>query len=246
MLAVNDGEAVEIERLLHQRSECVFASVQRWGATWAGLEPSIQDSLRQFRKTNAGGEIIGIELGGTNPYGAVDIDHHRYGDDDRSNSLSSLEQVAARLPVKLDHRQQLVAANDRGFIAGMEEMGATVAEVRDVRAQDLAAQGVTPEQQQDQRREVETAMVIDGRYLVTTAFDPPTALSDLLYQEKQAREWLIRGPHVWSYSGPRHKEFAALPLTESHWSGGRPQSGYFGIENPGEDARKKILNLFEG
>jgi len=163
VLAVNDGEAVEITRLLLERGERVVISKQRWGATWAGLEPSIQGVLRQFREAHADGEIVGIELGGPNLYGAVNIDHHRYGNDDRSNPLSSLEQVAARLAVRLDHRQQLVAANDRGFIAGMEEMGATGAEVRDVRAQDLAAQGVTPEQQEAQRREVEAATVVNGR-----------------------------------------------------------------------------------
>jgi hypothetical protein len=91
---------------------------------------------------------------------------------------------------------------------------------------------------------VDVATIAKGRYLVVSAFDPPTALSDILFLKKHSHEWLICGPHVWSYSGPRHEQMAALPLTEKRWSGGRLEGGYFGVENPGEEARKKILELF--
>src|ERR1035438_9253214 len=94
VLAVNDGEAVEIVRLLHEYGEPVMLSREPWGASWAGLEAGIQDALRRFRAANPTGEIVGVELSGANPYGAGDIDHHRYDNDDRTCSHSSLEQVA--------------------------------------------------------------------------------------------------------------------------------------------------------
>jgi hypothetical protein len=244
VLAVNDGEAVEIVRLLSQYGEVFYASEQAWGATWAGLEEPIKDSLRRFCASCEDREILGIELGGANPYAAIDIDHHRYRDEDRSNPLSSLEQVAAKLGVSLDRRQRLVAANDHGFIAGMMELGASAEEIREIRGQDLEAQGVTADEIAAQHREVEAASVADGRYLVNSAYDPPTALSDILFLDMQAREWLIRSPHVWSYSGPRHLQMDMLNLAEPHWSGGRTESGYFGIAQPGSESQQRILAVF--
>ena len=75
VLAVNDGEAVEIVRLLQEEHrEKVLRSRQPWGESWAGLEEAIQTDLRQFRDTNPMGEIVGIELSGANAYGACNID----------------------------------------------------------------------------------------------------------------------------------------------------------------------------
>jgi hypothetical protein len=245
VLAVNDGEAVEIVRLLQDHDEGTLLSQQSWGASWSGLEAEIQAALRQFRAYNPTGEIVGIELAGANAYGASNIDHHRYDDDDRTCPLSSLEQVAARIGAQLTRRGQLVAANDRGFIPAMLEMGATDEEIRDVRTQDLDAQGITAEQIAAERREVENAKVFNGRYLVNSAFDPPTAHGDVLFLEKGASEWLVCGPNVWSYSGPRHVQMAALLLDEKHWSGGRPECGYFGVQAPGARSQQLLLALFQ-
>jgi hypothetical protein len=245
VLAVNDGEAVEIVRLLQEHGEQVLRSRQPWGESWAGLEEEIQAALCQFRNANPLGEIVGIELSGENAYGACNIDHHRYDSDDRSCPLSSLEQVAARIGAQLSRRQQLVAANDRGFIPAMQEMGATKDEICDVRDQDLGAQGVTAEQIAAERLEIDSASVRGGRYIVKSVFDTPTAHADILFLEKRATEWLICGPKVWSYSGPRHAQMVALHLEEHHWSGGRQESGYFGVQQPGARSQQLILAFFE-
>ena len=239
IVPVNDGEAVEIARLLTEQGERVLCSSQKWGATWADLEPETQRELADFH----GGEIIGIELGGGNSYGARNIDHHRYSGDDRWNPLSSLEQVAALLGLPLGRRRQLVSANDRGFIPEMEAMGASREEIADIRCQDLRAQGVTEEQERLQRIEVEAAEVHDGLYVVPSLFDPPTAHSDILYLEKHARKWLIQQPSVWSYSGPRRDQLANAGFPERHWAGGGSNSGYFGIQNPGPESKRRIMDL---
>jgi hypothetical protein len=245
VLAVNDGEAVEIVRVLGERGEEMRISRQPWGATWEGLEADIQADLLQFRNANPESVILGIELAGANIYGAENIDHHRYDNDDRSNPLSSLEQVGIRLGVSLSHRQQLVAANDRGFIPAMQEMGASNEEIRDVRFQDLNAQGVTAEDIEVARREVGAATVYGGRFLVKSLLNPPTAHADILFLEKGAREWLVCGPEVWSYTGPRHLQMAALHLIEKHWSGGLPESGYFGVQGSGAQTQQQLLTLFQ-
>ncbi len=45
----------------------------------------------------------------------------------------------------LTHRQQLVAANDRGYIPAMLEAGASESEIACIRSLDRAAQGISAE-----------------------------------------------------------------------------------------------------
>lgn len=75
------------------------------------------------------------------PEHAIVIDHH--GERAGRAQKTSLEQVADLLGRELDRRQQLISANDRGHIRAMQEMGATAAEIADIRAMDRQAQGVT-------------------------------------------------------------------------------------------------------
>jgi len=83
VLALNDGEAEEIVSLLEECCERSLVSQQRWGASWAALETEIQLTLHRFRNENPKGEIVGIELSGTNNFEASNIDHHFYDDEPR-------------------------------------------------------------------------------------------------------------------------------------------------------------------
>ena len=105
----NDAEAVEIRKLLAEHGETVLATGQRWGATWAALEPEVKAELDRIAAAAGGAAVYGIELGGPNSYGAVNVDHHKYGDEDRSHRLSSLEQVAEILGATLDRWRMLIA-----------------------------------------------------------------------------------------------------------------------------------------
>lgn len=154
IVPVNDGEAVEIAALLGEHGETVAVTRQRWGASWAGLEAGVREAIERFRAAHPEGAIYGVELAGPDPYGAVNIDHHRYGEEDRSHPRSSLEQVAEVLGVGLGRWRRLVAANDRGYIPAMEAEGATAEEIAAVRQADRAAQGVTAEQEAAAERDV--------------------------------------------------------------------------------------------
>ena len=67
------------------------------------------------------------------------IDHHG----PNSADLTSLEQVLARLGLPPTRWQALVAANDKGHIDGLLALSATPEEIRQVRAADRRAQGIT-------------------------------------------------------------------------------------------------------
>ena len=234
----NDGEAVEIIRLLRSRSEAVLVSHQRWGASWANLEPAIRNQLEDAN----GHRIYGVELAGPNPYSAIDVDHHRYTGDDRSSPQSSLEQVAAILGVCLDRWQQLVAINDRAYFPGLEAAGATPAEIANVRAQDLEAQGLGPEDRLQAETDIATASWTGRSAIITCPRGSNSWHGDLLYPH--ADQWLLIGPDEWNYSGPRHLDFAALALGERTWTGGSPQRGYFGISQPSPKSQHAIREIF--
>ena len=243
VVPLNDAEAVEIRKLLEARGERVLVTGQGWGATWAGLEPGVRDAIAGFSGGSGGGTVYGVELGGPNPYRAINIDHHKYGEEDRSHAASSLEQAAAILGVELDRWQRLIALNDRGYIPAMiTEAGATAAEIEAVRRADRSAQGVTAAQEAAAARDLEEHAEFSGdRVKVWCAEGSTAAHSDGLYGK--AREILLMGPDEWNYYGPRHRVLAAMfeGRTGKTWCGGAEASGYFGIAAPEAGERERIL-----
>ena len=124
------------------------------------MAKEIKEKIEQAKK--AGISVYGVELQGYVD-GTINIDHHIYGEDDRSNSKSSLEQVAEILGVELTLDEQFVSANDKGYIPAMEKLGAELrlsAEdlqeiISNIRMRDREMQGVTPEQEAQAQEAVE-------------------------------------------------------------------------------------------
>lgn len=235
----NDLEAVAIVDLLNSASEPVWVTGQPWGATWAGLEPEFRASLSALPKST---RIFGVELGGPNPYGARDIDHHRYQDEDRWRPESSIEQVAAELGIGLDRRQQLIAANDRGYIPEMRRMGASPQEIDAIRAADRRAQGLTEADERQAKEDVRAAVLVRPGCFIAACSRPTSAHLDALADS--AVEVLLVGQDEWLYSGPRYCELAGKPWKQTNWSGGQDKEGYFGIKRPDDDARAAIQSWF--
>lgn len=133
-----------------------------WGATSAPYDATIQNVLL------AGRTPVLVELAiaqraswrdqalyatqlpadGTIPAGAVILaDHH--GDQAGAHNPTSLEQVLQLLGAPdrlLDRWIQLVAANDRGYVPEMVVIGASIDEMRRIRAADRAAQGTSADE----------------------------------------------------------------------------------------------------
>jgi len=239
VIPLNDGEAVEIERLLKGHGETVLLTRQPWGASWAGLEPEVRKRLGELP---SGVLVYGVELAGPNSYSAINLDHHRYADEDRSNQLSSLEQVANILDVPLDRWCHLVAANDKAWIPGLLAEGATPGEIEAVRQQDRTAQGIGESHRRQAEVDLQGAERRGGRVFVRCLRGSNAFHSDLLFGT--ADEWLLAAPDSWSYSGPRDATFDRLSIPEAHWSGGTSPMGYFGVTNPGDDTRRKLYSAF--
>ena len=237
LIPSNDGEAIEIRRLLDEHRQNVIVTQQPWGASWANLEPHIQAAVAKASV------VYAVELSGPAPPNAINIDHHDYSDDhSRMNTLSSLEQIANILGIELNRWSKLVAANDRGYIDAMvRELNASPQEIAAVRLADRRAQGVTQEEDSQALRAVLGAQPQGNLWIVPVEGRLHSAYGDYLYSVRNAREWLLQATTEWAYSGPRHRQLMKLGLPEQHWCGGAPASGYFGIDSPSPPSQRAIL-----
>ena len=98
------------------------------------------------------------------------IDHHN----DYSNRPASIEQIAELLGIELTYYQQLVAANDKGYIPAMKAMGATEKEIAEIRQKDRQVQGVTKEDEdlaeQSIQKHLEVQKGVTIVYALTSRF----------------------------------------------------------------------------
>lgn len=155
----NDLEAKIIIDMLEKNEEEYMITGQRWGASWENLEEEIKEEIDVAKKYRT---VYGVELQGDSN-GAINIDHHIYGGDDRSNPKASIEQVAEILGVELTLDEQFVAANDKGYIPAMEKLGTElgISEedlkeiIANIRMRDRETQGVTLEQEAQAQEAVE-------------------------------------------------------------------------------------------
>ena len=156
----NDLEAKTIVEMLQRGGEDFLVTGQAWGASWEKLEEELKAKIEEAKREQK--TVYGVELQGDSN-GAINVDHHTYGEDDRSNPKSSIEQVAEILGVELTLDEQFVSANDKGYIPAMEKLGAELglsAEdlqeiISNIRMRDREMQGVTPEQEAQAQEAVE-------------------------------------------------------------------------------------------
>ena len=135
LLGGYDLEMMTIKQMLEGRKDCVVLDKHlRWNN--AKLS-AYREDLHLYQEY----DVFGIELQEDIPlpHNYYRIDHHN----DWAHKPSALEQVASVIGVKLNRDQQLIAANDRGYIPAMQAIEATEEEIADIRKRDRKAQGVT-------------------------------------------------------------------------------------------------------
>lgn len=133
LLGGHDLEMKEIEKILLANKITFHDKGLAWGAKLSAYQ-DVFDDVHHF---------VAVELSEdcVPPRHYTVVDHHN----ERSHLPASIEQVAEHLGIELSHFQKLVAANDKAFIPGMIEAGASLDEIDEVRRLDRQAQGVTEE-----------------------------------------------------------------------------------------------------
>ncbi|NBO93468.1 MAG: hypothetical protein EBV06_14325 [Planctomycetia bacterium] len=178
------------------------------------------------------------------------IDHH--GDRAGCGRPTALEQVFATFsfPASAWTRDlALVAANDRGHIAAMLELNATLEELQDIRRRDRAAQGITPEEEAQGRVACLRAKPVFGGRLTlvelphTRAATVTDSLDDRLggpgYQNL-----LILAPTQTMFFGAGDCIEALKRAHPASWFGGElPLRGYWGCAERLDPAQ--LINSLE-
>ena len=252
ILPANDGEAVEIARMLKAAgAKDIRISNQTWGAR-LDAEPS--DQLRNLKETVVAIEMPSPELErklreqGKKVF--VVVDHHDYDGLERSLSESAIEQIAGALGVPLSRFQKGVGISDRSYIYGLIDEGYEPKEILEIRKHDLAAQGFTPEQFAESEKAHAAAETMNGVKVVRTPSTKVGYINDL---HVTANQGAIKDILVLSekdgvvveanFSGsPENAKKLAEAL--GGWSGGDPtRSMFWGINDPNMEKLGKALNL---
>ena len=218
----NDGESVEIQRLLKANNSMFLVTQQTWGASWDRLEDEIKDKINSFE-----GLIYGIELQGKPINNGINIDHHKYENDDRSNSLSSLEQVAILIDAKLSYYQKAVSDNDKGHMKLMYRNGFDNATVSLVREQDRKAQGITDEDEKAAEDAIKKIQIKNKLAIVELPHSKCATVTDRLYN-KYDNLLIICGDGELDFYGNGYV-CEKLHLEFGGWIGGQlPEYGFWG------------------
>ena len=222
LLGGHDLEMDEIKNLLDQFEQKYLDNKLQWGAKWSDYESAF-NKLENKDKT-----FVGIELSGERPEGAILIDHHNFNAD----NPSSLEQVAKMLNVSLTRWQELVAANDKAYIHGLEQMCATKEEIKKVREADKEAQGVTEEDEKKAEESVKNHLVvIDGIAIIEALTNKFSPITDLMYGK--ANQLIVYNKTSINYYGPIPQKLIThykdqIDSNKAYY-GGNNDNGFFGL-----------------
>jgi hypothetical protein len=257
LLGGGDLEMVEIRRLLERHAPGRFHDKGlAWGAALSAYRDELLDALRR-------GEVpVAIELEDDLPADLFDrrrlvvVDHHgALAGHDRPTSIEQVFALLRLSPEAWTRRLALVAANDRAHVAGLRGLGATAAEIAEIRAADRAAQGVTGSDEAEAARAVATRRR-DGRLtLVETGASKTSPITDRLMPEAGGpgfdRLLVISPDEVNVFAdGPAIERLRTAYPRSAYprcWSGGDlPVAGFWGMQTPAdrdrliEDLRRRL------
>ncbi len=240
-----DAEMVAIRRMLEVHGERFHDRNLSWGA-------SLSDYSEEVRRLPIGALPVFIELKLDVPYpeNSIVVDHH--GDRAGKDKKTAIEQIAGMLGVELDRKQQLISANDKGYIRGMKRLFATDEEILEIREMDRKAQGISTE---DERRAEESVSrrserVGESAVIIDSLTNRAAPLTDRLY-DRFKHIFIFFPDGKMGYSGEgemvcclaeSYKEKKKKNPDVDFWFGGDlPDYGYFGTVSPMERNELKKL-----
>lgn len=233
----NDGESKTIVDVCSRLGIDLRISKQPWGAT-LDLEPP--ENLSNLKK-----KVAIIEMPSLHAEKELEdrghelfiIDHHFYPKNglDRRKAESSLEQVAKLFGYQLSRLEKGVAINDRDYIFGLIDAGYTIQEIRQIRQQDLAAQGVPKENIEIVKNALKTAPVQNGITILRLNFVNAGYAQDFMVLENpnEVKSLLILGGNPLSkvqFYGPPEVVDRLADIGE--WMGGGGKTKFWGTNHP--------------
>lgn len=252
MLGGNDAEMLAIADACREAGVAVCDKHLGWGAAASAYTDEIAAAVSEGKTPVLVELALDIEL----PETAIIVDHHN----ENAGKPASILQVLSLLGQQPSRYQELIAANDCGYIPAMLALGATPEEVAEVRLADRAAQGITPEQEAEAERAIAAATVVNGVTIVKMAHSKTATVCDRLFDpEKEQRLLILSGDGESNFFG--NGELCKLLQGEdtgakteqgytiySHfggWVGGNlPKSGFWGGYADQNEVEKFVIDFF--
>lgn len=184
MLGGMDVEMQEIQDVANKAGLEVINKGLKWND-----HPSASDFQEEVAQAiSEGKKIVFIEVRPDIdlPVETIVIDHH----DENAGKPASILQFLSLLGQKPTYHQKLIAANDDSFIPGMLKLGASEAEILEIRRLDWEAQGITPEQISEAQRAVADHQNINGVDVVRMAHSKCAPVTDMLFRPNQLQNVL--------------------------------------------------------
>jgi hypothetical protein len=223
LLGGYDLEMLTIKELLEQQGEVFYDKQLSWDRA---MLSRYTEQLEKYGNHSAY-SIYGIELIEKNTYIPGNyhrIDHHN----DYSHLPSSLEQTAALLNITLNRRQQLIAANDKGYIPAMKEQGASDGEVCRIRFADRRAQGVTEADEMSAENAIANSTKENGIIIVKSVSSRFSPVADRLYPYERLLIYTSDELIYYGAGKSRLAEIYRKEITEGRMFHGGGDSGFIG------------------
>jgi hypothetical protein len=217
------------------------------GLAWGARASAYGDAIAQAATEKLTPVLVELQADIPLPAGSLLIDHHG----ERAGGPSSLRQIYDLLGPAAGpwtRWMTLVDANDRGHISALRAIGATDAEIAQVRQADRQAQGITAAEEAAGLAALASVReVLGGSLLVGDLPHKRTAtLTDPLALAGDMRDLLVICPTSVHFFGAGERILAFDAAFPGGWRGGElPQRGFWGIDRvPAErDLLEVILHL---
>ncbi len=172
-LGGRDAEMTEIAQVLAVTGAEVRNNNLGWGAAASAYATEIAEAA------SAGKVPVLVELTKDIdlPEGVILVDHHG----DRAAEPASILQVLNLLGLEPNRYQQLIAANDSGYIPAMMAMDVTPEEVAEVRLADRSAQGITSEQEAAAEIAIASREIVGRLTIVRLSHSKSATVTDRLF-----------------------------------------------------------------
>lgn len=245
-----DLEMITIRDLLKETVPAAYFDKRLdWGAAASAYREEIDRALTE------GKTPVLVELANDLGFAAervIIVDHH--GPRSGAGAPSSLHQVFALLELPAERWTRwfdLVVANDVGYIPALMEKGATAEEIAQIRAEDRAAQGITPEEEGDgARAAADREVLLDGKLTVVHLGHSRTAAAvDRLHPVLGGPGYenlLVCCPNEVNFFGAGRLVRALDARFPAGWFGGAlPHRGFWGYPARVPDALPVLVALLQ-
>ncbi len=168
-----DLEMITIRDLVASTGTGFYDAKLAWGAKASDYRTVIELAHNDKRTP----VLVELEVDFKLPASAIVIDHHG----NRSGEEASIIQTIKLLDLMPTREHLLIAANDSGYIPAMQAMGATQAEIDDIRRRDRQAQGVEDWMERDAERAIKEATEEMGMRVVRLPHNKFSVMTDRLF-----------------------------------------------------------------